>query len=146
MGSITVYQLHIIMSVSKTNKLFRFVNWIICVTIRDGRQFIGQLIAFDKHTNVVLKDTVEFRQEDLDPSVAWTKRELGLILLRGQNVTRIQPESPPQIKNKSKDIVIPGVSNSMCVNQSLKNVISTTSAHSTFNSQKMQNISTHNRY
>merc|ERR1712216_1047616 len=138
MGSITVYQLHIIMSVSKTNKLFRFVNWIICVTIRDGRQFIGQLIAFDKHTNVVLKDTVEFRQEDLDPSVAWTKRELGLVLLRGQNVTRIQPESPPQIKNKSKDIVIPGVSHSISISQTSQNIIPLTPLNPIFISQNRQ--------
>jgi small nuclear ribonucleoprotein B and B' len=100
------------MSVSKTNKLFKFVNWKMRVTIQDGRQFVGQFIAFDRHTNIVMKDCVEFRREN-DENDTWSRRDLGLILLRGQHVVVIQPEAPPQPKKKQLNISMPGVSSTV---------------------------------
>jgi small nuclear ribonucleoprotein B and B' len=42
----------------------KFLQWIeyrIRVTIQDGRMFVGTFLAFDKHLNVVLSETEEFR-------------------------------------------------------------------------------------
>jgi len=100
------------MSVSKTNRLFKFVNWKIRVTVQDGRHFVGQFIAFDKHTNIVLKDSIEFRRER-DANDSWSRRELGLILLRGQHVVSLQPEAPPQPKKQNHNIAMPGVSSTV---------------------------------
>lgn len=37
------------------------VNYRLRITINDGRQFVGQMLAFDKHMNLVIADTEEFR-------------------------------------------------------------------------------------
>jgi len=67
------------------------------VIIQDNREFIGQLLAFDKHMNIVLSDCEEFRRivgkGKKEEKVL--KRTLGLIVLRGEIIVSMSIEGPP---------------------------------------------------
>ncbi|KAF3940179.1 hypothetical protein ABW19_dt0202922 [Dactylella cylindrospora] len=74
------------------------------VTMNDSRQLTGTLLAFDKHMNLVLADTEEFRRTKRkatksNPGAASTeveeKRTLGLIILRGMTIVSLSVEGPP---------------------------------------------------
>ena len=70
---------------------------------------VGTLIAFDKHMNLVLADTEEYRKlkakkekgvpgEESKTNVQperEVKRALGLVLLRGENIVHMSAEAPP---------------------------------------------------
>jgi len=88
---------------SRTSKMMQYVNWRMRVTINDKRTLVGTFMAFDKHLNIVLGDTEEYRkikakkgQEEKEE-----KRLLGLVLLRGENIVSMSAESPPAPKPKS---------------------------------------------
>ena len=86
------------------------------VTIQDSRTLVGTLIAFDKHLNLVLTDTEEFRKlkpkrvkakdeesktnGDQQPEDREIKRALGLIILRGENIITMSAEAPPNLASK----------------------------------------------
>lgn len=80
------------------------------VTLMDGRQMTGQLLAFDKHMNLVLADTEEFRRlkrKTTKPSAPGAstpttqtveseeKRTLGLTIVRGAQIVSLSVESAP---------------------------------------------------
>lgn len=76
------------------------------VTLNDGRQMTGQMLAFDKHMNLVLADTEEFRKikqksKSNAPAVSGSaveeeqKRTLGLLILRGTTIVSCSVEGPP---------------------------------------------------
>lgn len=69
------------------------------ITIQDGRQLVGKLMAFDRHMNLVLGDCEEFRRLPPKPGMPKEEREdrrtLGLLLLRGEEVVSMIPEGPP---------------------------------------------------
>eukprot|EP00804_Cyclotella_cryptica_P014467 CCRYP_004800-RA/>CCRYP_004800-RA protein AED:0.02 eAED:0.02 QI:321/0.5/0.66/1/0/0.33/3/641/168 len=87
----------------KGSKLLRYIEHRLRVSLTDNRTIVGTFLAFDKHLNLVLVDTEEFRtlrskkgggsanviEERME------KRSLGLIILRGENVVSIAVEGPP---------------------------------------------------
>jgi small nuclear ribonucleoprotein B and B' len=74
----------------------------------DGRQMAGQMLAFDKHMNLVLADTEEFRRVKRKPNKSSApgqadaqvveteeKRTLGLTIVRGAHIVASSVEGPP---------------------------------------------------
>mmetsp|Transcript_12637 Transcript_12637/g.18428 ORF Transcript_12637/g.18428 Transcript_12637/m.18428 type:complete len:169 (+) Transcript_12637:96-602(+) len=84
----------------KGSKLLRYVEHRLRITLMDSRTITGTFLAFDKHLNLVLSDTEEFRTLRRGSRVnvieeRQEKRNLGLIILRGENVVSIAVEGPP---------------------------------------------------
>ncbi|KAF7563502.1 hypothetical protein G7046_g617 [Stylonectria norvegica] len=93
-----------------SNKQGKMINWRMRVTLNDGRAMTGQMLAFDKHMNLVLADTEEFRRvkrKQNKPSAPGAgsssaqtieseeKRTLGLTIVRGAHIISLSVESPP---------------------------------------------------
>ena len=57
----------------------------VIVDLKNNRQYVGNLKAFDIHINVVLENA----EEMVDGEV---KRKLGTVFLRGDTITIISPE------------------------------------------------------
>ncbi|EME31597.1 Small nuclear ribonucleoprotein-associated protein B' [Galdieria sulphuraria] len=81
------------MAVPRNSKLLQYINYRLRVSLDDQRVIVGQLLAFDKHLNLVLNDCEEFRK--LKKQDKEEKRALGLVLLRGESVITMTVESPP---------------------------------------------------
>eukprot|EP00555_Chaetoceros_dichaeta_P008634 CAMPEP_0198264354 /NCGR_PEP_ID=MMETSP1447-20131203/15346_1 /TAXON_ID=420782 /ORGANISM="Chaetoceros dichaeta, Strain CCMP1751" /LENGTH=156 /DNA_ID=CAMNT_0043953251 /DNA_START=121 /DNA_END=587 /DNA_ORIENTATION=+ len=89
----------------KGSKLLRYVEHRLRVTLSDSRVITGTFLAFDKHLNLVLSDSEEFRTLRSSASGGRNranvveerqeKRHLGLIILRGENVVSLAVEGPP---------------------------------------------------
>lgn len=88
---------------SKGGKMLHYINWKMKVSISDRRTLVGTFMAFDKHMNIVLGDTTEYRTVGSKRSGASKeeKRSLGLVLLRGETVVSMTPEAPPAPKSKA---------------------------------------------
>ncbi|KAL7273631.1 Small nuclear ribonucleoprotein-associated protein B [Rhizina undulata] len=91
----------------------KMINYRMRVTMADGRQLTGTLLAFDKHMNIVLADTEEFRRIKRKPTkaaaatsaapvVSEEKRTLGLIILRGLHIVSLSVEGPPPADASSR--------------------------------------------
>lgn len=95
------------MTLTKNTRMVHILNHRIKVVVKDGRWFIGQMIAFDRHMNLVLADCEEFRrvksakkklqQKKNSPGATQEeeKRMLGLLILRGENVVSLASIAPP---------------------------------------------------
>lgn len=77
------------------------VNYRLRVTMSDSRVLTGQMLAFDKHMNLVLADCEEFRKikskakNSSNPTEQEMKRTLGLVILRGETIISISVDGPP---------------------------------------------------
>lgn len=94
-------------TIPKSSKLFPYLNYRLRVTLSDSRIIIGKFLSFDKHMNLVLADSQElreYRSKDTK-SIEYTKRTLGLIFLRGENVVSIQIDAPPQEESRTSVIL-----------------------------------------
>lgn len=60
-------------------------NKRVLVELKNGRQYLGTLIAFDIHINTVLEEA----EERIDGEV---KRKLGTVFVRGDTITMISPQ------------------------------------------------------
>lgn len=87
----------------RTSKIAQLLNCRVKVALQDGRVFIGQLLAHDKHLNFVLADCEEFRLLKRGGS-GTERRTLGMIVLRGEEVVSVSQESgaPPRGGNKAR--------------------------------------------
>lgn len=64
-----------------------FLNHRVKVIGKQNRDYEGDLLACDKHMNIVLSDTEEFRAAGENKG---SRRYLGLCLFRGSFVTGIE--------------------------------------------------------
>ena len=75
----------------------------VIVELKNDKQYIGKLSAFDIHINVVLDDAEEHVEEVVEKEVEGKKvqvktgkmvpsRKLGVIFIRGDTITVISPE------------------------------------------------------
>lgn len=90
------------MSMSKTSKLFQYLNHRMRVIIQDSRTLVGKFMAFDKHMNLVLGDCEEYRRiipKGKKGVEKIQKRMLGLVILRGENVVSMTVEAPPSVSD-----------------------------------------------
>lgn len=93
----------------KGNKLAQLLNARIRVTLLDGRVIIGQLLAHDKHFNLVLCESEEFRlprsnqnKNKSNNNLDEFRRTLGMIVLRGEEVVAVNGETGAPPKNKAR--------------------------------------------
>jgi len=56
----------------------------VIVELKNQKQFVGTLIAFDIHINVVLDDAEERENGE-------TKRKLGTVFIRGDTIILVSP-------------------------------------------------------
>jgi small nuclear ribonucleoprotein len=56
----------------------------VIVELKNGRQYIGNLKAFDMHINIVLEEA----EERVEGAVT---RKLGIVFVRGDTITIISP-------------------------------------------------------
>lgn len=61
-------------------------NKEVLVYLKGGKQFVGTLLAFDIHTNLVLDNVKEMENGE-------AKKSLGLAFLRGDTIIYISPAS-----------------------------------------------------
>lgn len=54
----------------------------IIVELKNGKQYVGKLEAFDIHINIVLTETEEHENQEL-------KRKIGKVFVRGDTITLI---------------------------------------------------------
>ncbi|KAJ2078998.1 Small nuclear ribonucleoprotein-associated protein B [Coemansia sp. RSA 988] len=90
------------MAISKSSKMMSLINYRLRLTLADTRIVAGQMLAFDKHMNLVLSDCEEFRTikaksttQDTKGRMQQIKRTLGLVILRGESVVSISVDGPP---------------------------------------------------
>lgn len=82
------------------------INYRVRVVLNDSRALVGQLLAFDKHMNLVLAETDEFRrvkrkatgakaqEAEEDGEEDEMKRTLGLVILRGETIVTLSGMCP----------------------------------------------------
>ena len=58
----------------------------VLVQLKGDKQFVGTLVAFDIHVNVVLDNAKEVREGDV-------RKNIGLTFLRGDTIIFISPAS-----------------------------------------------------
>ncbi len=59
-------------------------NKRVLVELKNGKQFVGTLKAFDIHINVVLEDAEERSNDEVT-------RKLGVVFIRGDTIIVISP-------------------------------------------------------
>ncbi len=90
---------------SQKSKFWQWIDHRVRVTIADCRMMVGTLIGFDKHLNLVLADTEEYRilkPKKKGEPLREIKRPMGLMILRGDSVISISAEKPPHMTLEKK--------------------------------------------
>ncbi|KAL4482817.1 hypothetical protein ABPG72_022377 [Tetrahymena utriculariae] len=102
------------------SKFMQWIDYRVRCTIQDGRMLVGTFLAFDKHLNLVLSETEEFRP--IKPKTKGeperqTKRILGLVIIRGENIVSINAEAPPSQQAKKIDTSATGPGTAQPINR-----------------------------
>jgi len=89
----------------------QYLNYRMRLVLGDGRELIGQFMAFDKHMNVVLGDVEEYRRVGGrgNKEAQVLKRSLGLLLLRGESIVSLSVEGPPPPDSARSRTSLPGM-------------------------------------
>lgn len=58
----------------------------ILIELKDGKQIVGTLLAFDIHINIVVDNAKEIVNNEI-------KRSLGIVFVRGNTILWISPAS-----------------------------------------------------
>ena len=58
----------------------------ILIELKDGKQIVGKLLAFDIHINIVVDSAKEIVNNEI-------KRSLGIVFVRGNTILWISPAS-----------------------------------------------------
>jgi small nuclear ribonucleoprotein (snRNP)-like protein len=101
---------NVIVQAGKGSKMQNLIDYRVRITMNDGRQLTGLLMAFDKFMNLVLADTEEFRRikrrsttkAQADTVEQEEKRTLGLVILRGEQVVSLSVDAPPVSENSGR--------------------------------------------
>jgi len=95
------------------SKMTAYMNHRMRATLKDGRTFVGTLRSFDKHMNLILIDTEEYRQTRPKKGQVLNeqKRPLGFVLLRGEHLCTLSVEGPPP--NEDISSTLPGMAGAM---------------------------------
>jgi small nuclear ribonucleoprotein B and B' len=114
---------------AKGGKMLSLINWRLKVTLNDGRQLVGQMLAYDKHMNLVLAECEEFRHVRAKKKAEETgerpeqeiKRTLGLVILRGEIVVSLSVEGPPPVQedDSKNPVSLPSCINAMFTGHTL---------------------------
>lgn len=88
------------MSMQRSSRMLTYVGYRMRIILQDSRSLVGTFMAFDKHMNIVLGDTEEYRRIKNKKGSGISeekeeKRVLGLIILRGDAVVSLSIEGPP---------------------------------------------------
>ncbi|KAF9932994.1 hypothetical protein FBU30_006818 [Linnemannia zychae] len=80
--------------------MMNLINFRLRITLSDSRVLTGQMLAFDKHMNLVLADCEEFRKIKAKDGASSgqereQKRTLGLVILRGEIIVSMSVDGPP---------------------------------------------------
>lgn len=89
------------------------IGFRLRVLTQDGRVYVGELLAFDKFMNLVLKNCIEERipRTQLDKlkddnsdktNIKIEKRTLGLAILRGEQVLSTVVQDKPQLSKRER--------------------------------------------
>jgi small nuclear ribonucleoprotein (snRNP)-like protein len=86
----------------------------LVITITDGRSFVGHFICTDRDQNIILNQAEEFlphwtadgkngQEEAAERPVsvgAWGGREVGMIMLRGRDIVKIEAQLPLDLQEE----------------------------------------------
>jgi small nuclear ribonucleoprotein (snRNP)-like protein len=82
------------------------------ITIKDGRAFIGHFVCTDHDQNIILAQAEELLPKHLldDPEECpitvgtWGGREMGLVMIKGKDVVKIEAQLPSETKGERDDV------------------------------------------
>lgn len=70
----------------KKRQMTQYIGCRVAVSCLDGREIVGKLLSFDRHSNLILSDSERFTETK---NRKRQRTSLGLVMLRGESVVSI---------------------------------------------------------